>query len=657
MTDDPTTDPGRGGAGGEGPGLVRWPPPELARLQGELWRVIAVGALGALILVGPLLWAVATEREFWSLGAFGQAWWMVLVTTLLGLLLLAAAYRGLHRLFGRAADAADAGYGRLTILEVVSDFGRDTGFLIQGARHYSALDTKTRNRLVGRRILGGVAYLGAALWVPLGFTVAVLAAARGVGSPAGVWLVAFLPAGLLLLAGFAARILEKAKVKAARVRWVREAGIPAWLEDEVQEWLSRFRPVARGLGLEPGRPDRGLAFRTVAVAVVVLFFLVAIPVISLAFTTALGPQVANLAVPDLVEIQEDAAGVEAMRRFELAEDPDISPREAGEALHSLVWVGRRRDAGSPLMEPVRTHEEPWFPEDPEGLGPFFPSRWTLEVLERAPEGLADVEVRYLERLASHPAQLEMATLARAGIADVAGTRWRLPFPDSLTLLTLPIPSYGSVRDAGYARVGRAALELSRGGVEEAEESLREIVSSGFFLMEEGPILTDALVGMALVETGADALEILFRATGREEEARGVRWARSSTARAASLGRVGRTTPDIQALVKEMSETVVRPSTIRGLRWDLMGGFHTLSPCINTHKVFFGPGGDYERWLADAREGLVRFPSEEELFRLARGGWLGSVDVAAPGWMTRLLMVGLGGRRAPGSCTTLVAGMG
>lgn len=657
MAHDDTTNPASDPPADGNESLVSWPPPDLARIQGELWGTIGIGGLGAVILVLPLLWAVATEHEFWSLGPFGESWWVPVITTAVGLILLMAAFRGLHRLLGRAAAAADAGYGRLTVLEVVSDLTRDMGFLIQGARHFSELGVEVRNRLVRYRIVSSVAYLAAALWIPVGFTAAVLVAARGVHSTAMVWLAALIPAAVLLLAGFVPRMLEKGIVKSARASWVRKTGLAAWLKDEVREWVSQLEPVAAELGFDPGPPDRGLAFRTLAISVVVVFVLVAVPVVSLAFTTALGPQVANLAVPDFVTIQEDAAGVEALRRFTLEPDPEIAPDQAGEALNALFYVGAGRDAGNLLLEPARRHDEPWFPEDPEGVGRFFASQWVLDVLERAPDDLTGAERAYLERLASHPAQAEMATLARAPRADIVGTRWQLPFPDSLTLLTLPIPTYRGVREGGYARVGKAAWELSQGRVDAAEMSLREVVSTGFFLMEEGPVLTDALVGMALVDVGADGLEVLYRVTNREEEAEDLAWARSSSASAASLGRVGRTAPDIQSLVKEMSEMVVQPTTVRGLRWDLMGGFHTLSPCINTHKVVFGPGADYREWLDEARESLVRFPSEEELFRLARGGWLGTgVDVAAPGWMARLLLVSLGGQRAPGSCTTLVAGM-
>jgi hypothetical protein len=46
---------------------LSWPPPGLERLQGRVWRVIAVGWIGSLVLVLPLLWALAVEQPFYSL--------------------------------------------------------------------------------------------------------------------------------------------------------------------------------------------------------------------------------------------------------------------------------------------------------------------------------------------------------------------------------------------------------------------------------------------------------------------------------------------------------------------------------------------------------------------------------------------------------------
>lgn len=638
--------------------VAPWPPPDLARIQGELWEIVRIGTLGSLILVLPLLWMVATEQEFWSLGPFGRSAWVPVVTTGVGLLLVLAAFRGLFRVLGRAAEAADREYGRLTLLEVVADQSRDTGFLAQGARHYGELDVEARNRLIRQRILSALAYLGATLWVPVGFAGGVLLAARAgeALSATTIWLVTLVPSAVLMVAGFVPRVLEERAVSAARARWNRRDGTAgAGAGDEIREWLERLGPSAATLGIDPGKPDRGLVLRSGAVIALVIFLFVAVPVLSLAFATTLGPQVADLAVPDFTGIREDAAATTALRRLRLEPDPRISAREAGEALNALAYVGSGPNAGGLLLAPSRTHAAPWFPEDPD-LGALVPAAWVMDVLERARRGLDPAELHYLERLASHDGQIEMGILARAEQADVAGTRWKLPFPDTLTLLTLPVPSYRSVREGGYARVGKAAWELSQGKAGAAEESLREVVSAGLLLMDEGPVLADALAGMSLVNTGADGLEILYRVTGREEDAEGLRWARAAAGRAGALGLVGRPGRDVEGSVREVSAIVVDPEALRGLRWNAVGVFHTLSPCINLHKVVFGPGADYDAWLTRARDDLVRFSSEEELFRLARGGWLGSgADVAESDVLGRLLLASLGGSRGSGSCAALVAG--
>ncbi|MSR20182.1 MAG: hypothetical protein EXR91_04280 [Gemmatimonadetes bacterium] len=43
---------------------LSWPPPGLERLQGSIWRVIGVSWIGSLVLVLPLLWALAVEQPF-----------------------------------------------------------------------------------------------------------------------------------------------------------------------------------------------------------------------------------------------------------------------------------------------------------------------------------------------------------------------------------------------------------------------------------------------------------------------------------------------------------------------------------------------------------------------------------------------------------------
>mgnify|MGYP004217282853 CR=1 FL=1 len=65
--------------------VVRWPPPGLERLQGDVWNVVRSGTLAALILVFPLLLSISLRQDFWSLGPLSIAWWVILITTGVGL--------------------------------------------------------------------------------------------------------------------------------------------------------------------------------------------------------------------------------------------------------------------------------------------------------------------------------------------------------------------------------------------------------------------------------------------------------------------------------------------------------------------------------------------------------------------------------------------
>ena len=82
---------------------LRWPPPGLERLQGDVWNVVRSGTLAALILVFPLLLSISLEQDFWSLGPLGSAWWVILITTGVGLGLVLEAFVTLVRLLRRAA--------------------------------------------------------------------------------------------------------------------------------------------------------------------------------------------------------------------------------------------------------------------------------------------------------------------------------------------------------------------------------------------------------------------------------------------------------------------------------------------------------------------------------------------------------------------------
>jgi len=80
----------------------------------------------------------------------------------------------------------------------------------------------------------------------------------------------------------------------------------------------------------------------------------------------------------------------------------------------------------------------------------------------------------------------------------------------------------------------------------------------------------------------------------------------------------------------------------------------LAPCINLHKMVFGPDEAYDEWHADARDALVRVRGERDLFDLAESGALGAGGQELQRFLPRFLQLTLGSRGAPGSCASLIA---
>ena len=113
------------------------------------------------------------------------------------------------RLMMMFARAANQGHGWFLQLQVAADFPKDGGFLLQGARIYSGMEPAKRSVLLMTRLVGASAYLIAALWIPLGFTLVIMMGARGWIGPSGAWLFTITPAALLLLVGVLSRILGR----------------------------------------------------------------------------------------------------------------------------------------------------------------------------------------------------------------------------------------------------------------------------------------------------------------------------------------------------------------------------------------------------------------------------------------------------------------
>jgi hypothetical protein len=633
---------------------LSWPPPGLERLQGSLWRVIAVTWIGSVVLVFPLLWALAVEQPFYSLGPFEDNWELGLGLAALGALIIIVAFGLLFGVLRGSAKAADMGYGSLTILEVASDSRHDMGFLIQGKRHFSSLDPDSLAVIVRARLRGAVLLLVGALWLVVGFGLAVILAARGFTTPSGIWLITLGPSVLAASAGLGLLVRQNGSVRAALGSWQAQEGRDRVRAESIA-WTERLSAAADSVALGSGPVGEGARLRTGALIVVALFLVGFVPTMTIGVTTAVGPILAEIAVPSFLSVQEMAGAAEALRRYRLEPDPSISPTEAGASLQTLAFVGESATPEPWERGPAQRHEQGWFPNPDVFPNPFSESV-ARDLLSRPLDELSDEQQAALRQAAAHPAQAEFDRLAKASMIDVVTGRWTLPFPDSLTMTNLPWPRFPEFRTAGLARVAKASVEVSTGRAADAEQTLRELISTGFLLIDQGPTLLDNLMGVVLANMGGDALEEYYQRIGREGDAAALAFARSSAADAARMARAGMIPEDIHALLQGVPDLVETEEALRGLRWEYFAAFNMLAPCINLHKLVFGPDETYDEWRERARDTLVRVDGERDLFDLAESGVVGAGGQQLQGFFARFLSLTLGSGGAPGSCASLIASL-
>lgn len=598
---------------------LAWPPPGLESLHGRLWPLITMLALADLVLLLPLLPAAATHQPFWSLGLFGTDWWILLTTTAIGLVLFVTALIGLVRLFWAAARAARQGHGWRLILYVAADETRDGGFLLQGARAFSDLPVAQRRTILALRMTAAAAWLAAAALAPAGLTLAIVLAAAGWAGEATMWALALVGPMVLLLVGVACRVADRVLTAAA---WrAGKVTVTAEMRAEIGHWSERFgqHATATEMGLGAGGRSRG--FKIAAVTTAILGILVAA---AMALTTAggaVGAILASVSVPRFSNLHARIAAADVLRGYRLDPNPAISPAAAGEALHALLAAGQAgQDRIAPEKAPARVYQDAWLPVPaPAPLANQF--EWLLELFDRA-RRLSPAERAYLRTVAANPAHREFATVARAGTADIIGTRYQLPMSDTLRPVALPIPRFGRVREGAHAHLATAALALAEGRPAQAEQRVREVISLGFVLMDQGPTLMDNMIGATLVGNGGDALERLFHATGRGRDAEQLAWVRAAVKRATERTAQG-AAAGIEEALSAMPGIVMDTTMALGLRWEFLTQVATFASCINLHRMIFGAKEDYAQWLEEARRSLVRRPSDEEMFRFMARGFFGS----------------------------------
>jgi hypothetical protein len=600
---------------------IVWPPPGLENSQGAFGRAARRVGFGGFLLALPQLASVTVPQSFNSLGLLGAGWWVVGISSLLGFMVVVQGLADLFGFFRNAGKASAYGIDLETVLQVGADGDGDMGSLIQGTRSYRSLDEESRIRAARARIWASLLFLSAALWISAGWALSFFLASWGLLGPKAVWLLALGPAGITSLAGVVARSVEGSALNRAigPVLWNRWKTVGQ--REAARIWgeeLGRFR-AGRGERVVSGKG----AFLAGALSVVALGIGVSIPALGFSAATAVGPTLASIAIPKFSATMRKAGEAEALKYLRLDSDPSISPDAAGEALHVLASMGARNRNDEAMKSPPRTYDEWFLPggtENPMGLKPHV---WPVELIPTVLEGLSPEGEAYLREISRHPALAEFETLAHAQAADFLGARFLLPLPADMTPMSFPIPRLSGLREGGYAMVAKAAVELLDGRPEEAERTLRTLLSTGALMAEESPTLIGSLIGFVLVFNGADGLEALYGATGREEEAQSIRRIRAATRKASEMAQQGTFGGGSDAALRGFSRTVISEEAVRGLRWEFLFTLTGLNPCINPNRVLFGPGEEWAGFLRSAENGLVRYPAEQALFDLFKKGWFDS----------------------------------
>jgi hypothetical protein len=309
------------------------------------------------------------------------------------------------------------------------------------------------------------------------------------------------------------------------------------------------------------------------------------------------------------------AVVEEARAYRLEADPGITATEAGRALYTVYMAGDERH--DPVMqEPEHSIERKWMTAEGDAgradehyLLVKDPSR----LFRAAAEGFSDEQRAYLGEVSSHPAFAEYSIAARASEADILAATYVLPFPDDYSVWALPLPKYSGIKDASYAHVALAALLMADGRLEEAEAAIREVISVGLLMADEGTVLLEGLFGILIVDIGFEALAEFYKVAGREDAAAAVYLIADAMEHATES-----TNAPIFDSFDEAREALNRAlgnrARARPARWEALYVL-SQSPCFSTRELVFGASRDHRQAVEQAREQLPRRESEIALFEL------------------------------------------
>ncbi|MEX2182632.1 MAG: serine/threonine-protein kinase [Gemmatimonadaceae bacterium] len=605
--------------------LLEWPAPGLEELQGRL-RHVAMGFLFGSGLASAAMLAVFTAGPRMNALVSSPASFALIVLAIAGMLYLGV---GVHRAVKTgdlARRALRGGYGWMTVAETLSDARGDTGQIVTGSREYAGLTTEARNRFRRHRVIREASLLAAgALALPLLVAVIVSGSAGVVGASA-LWIAAAIPLALLAVAAW----LGLAEQRAFGKRRRRSRAAPADVTRLAPVWNESFDAALGDSGIERGAPAAPRFLRWSMPLVLAALIVGTVLLVPILVMSAAGPMFWTVMVPNFANVESKMEIAEVTRRFALPDDPRVTPLAAGQAFHSLMMsVGDRVQTLFPEREPaVKLPPIDFNAPLPAGLFrtagnvqvPGLPA--SQEIVDAARRGFSAAEMAYLERIARMPHWAQWGVMARARTIDYLDARYQLPFPaDADAVWNFPIPRFAGTKLLAYANSSRAAYWLARGRPDSAEYALREGVSVGLLLADEGNTLIEQLIGIVLTGIARDALIDLYAATG---DPRGPALRKSVdsviAAQEATSGALGTTAfagadgRDVVALRSAMITLAADRDAMRGLRFEMLLML-SVARCTNARELVFGPEADVRAVFDRAKRTLARFPSDTALIDL------------------------------------------
>ena len=602
--------------------LLEWPPPGLEKMRAELRAALNLLLIGAFACGVPIVLFSVFSRESLIRQTMPPLMAMLALSGV-GVICFAVALAGLSSFFRKAHGLVGSGYGWGTIFETVADRRGDTGALIAGAREYAELTPKRRAALRRNRVIALWLRLIAGLVPVIGYVIGVVLSGGSANGPTIVLWSSILLALTLLVES---RVIwwqeDRAMAEPRRRRRSAHARPTTAIGTLAETWTTSFEQVRGGqFGAGPrwqGRPLRiGVTTGLSAAALIATFLFF---VFGLVNVVAIAQEIA---VPKFANTSGRVAKIRRLEDYRVATDSTITPLRAGQALHAISRDGPGGTMQRFEKEPVIT-----IPPQPRKAippDPFPPTEggWMSHAFRSARRGFSLTQRDFLRAMADNSAMEEFRTLARAREMDLPGAY--LDLSDQPIWIYLPLPKFTPIKAAAQANIAQAALDLSDGRQADAERRLREVVSVGFHMINDGHSVMENLIGGVLVNNARLAMQTFFEVTGRDRDARFISPANDPEPPADM--RDGRRVR-LEDSYRAVAAVILDSTSIRGLRWELVQSYMALHPCSDMHQVIFGPDSLHRATMAAARQTLVRRPSDSAFFAMSQADRI--VPISAKG---------------------------